>query len=295
MHGEMDAWGNKMQFRLGCALWACQDWVGDFFPGAARSPDYLKLYAERLTAVEGNTTFYAMPSPETVARWAQETPAEFRFCPKFPKWVTHAGPLAPRLGQALAFWERMQGLGDRLGPIFAQLPPSYGPEQLEDLQRFLAALPLAAGQFAVEVRHPAWFQPTAAIALTQCLTDLGIGRVLLDTRPVYEVADDPQRLSARKKPRLPVVFQQTAPFTLIRYISHPEWETNLPFVADWADPIATWLQSGTEIYCIVHCPIEARSPANADALYHFLTRRGLDLPPLPWHAIAPEPTQLTLF
>ncbi len=283
-----------MQFRLGCALWAYKEWAGSFFPATARSPDYLRLYGERLTMVEGNTTFYSLPSVETVARWAKDTPAAFRFCPKFPKWVTHQGLLSPRLAQALEFWERMQGLGDRLGPLFVQLPPSYGPDALADLQAFLAALPLSAGQVAVEVRHPEWFQPAAAIALSACLTELGVGRVLLDTRPVYDVPDDPQIWSERKKPRLPVVFEQTAAFSLVRYISHPQWELNLPFLADWVEPIATWLQADTAVYFCVHCPVEVRSPGNADAIYHYLTAQGLELPPLPWHAIAPEPVQLTL-
>ncbi len=67
----------------------------------------------------------------------------------------------------------------------------------------------------MEVRHPDWFKPPQAEALNECLKALGVGRVLLDTRPIYEVADDPQLDSERKKPRLPVSFSLTAPFCLI--------------------------------------------------------------------------------
>ncbi len=63
-------------FYLGCPLWAYKDWVGDLFPPGARASDFLRLYSRRLTTVEGNTTFYATPRPEMVARWAAETPRE---------------------------------------------------------------------------------------------------------------------------------------------------------------------------------------------------------------------------
>lgn len=82
--------------RIGCAVWAYPGWIGDLFPPGTRSSEFLKLYSRQLTTVEGNTTFYATPSPATVARWAAETPASFRFCCKLPREVSHAGPLAEK-------------------------------------------------------------------------------------------------------------------------------------------------------------------------------------------------------
>ena len=57
-------------FYLGCPMWGYKAWVGtDFFPAKTPASDFLRLYSRRLTCVEGNTTFYALPSEETVARW----------------------------------------------------------------------------------------------------------------------------------------------------------------------------------------------------------------------------------
>ena len=110
-------------FYLGCAIWAYKGWLGDFFPPGSVASHFLKLYAQRLTTVEVNATFYSTPTPETVGRWAEQTPEHFQFCPKFPRTVTHAGPLQPHTNEAMDFIQLMQGLGPRLGPIFAQLPP----------------------------------------------------------------------------------------------------------------------------------------------------------------------------
>src|SRR5438093_4164753 len=128
-------------FYIGCAIWGYKDWVGDLFPPGSKSGDLLALYSRRLTTVEGNTTFYAVPNLEVVQRWAAETPESFRFCFKIPREISHSGHLARKTGETLAFVERMSGLGERLGPFFLQLPASYDPAQIDDLARWLVDWP----------------------------------------------------------------------------------------------------------------------------------------------------------
>ena len=281
-------------FRIGCAIWAYKGWVGELFPADSRSSEFLRLYSQRFTTVEGNTTFYSVPDQETIARWAAETPDTFEFCLKLPKTITHAGLLRSTLPDALAFLERMQGLGDRLGPTFAQLPPSYGPANLDDLAAFLTELPHRDLEFAVEVRHPDWFQEPHASRLTDLLQQLGVGRVLLDSRPIYEAPDDPQLHSERRKPNVPLQPSVTAPFSLIRFISHPEVALNQRFMVEWVQWINQWLQQGTRVYFFVHCPVEERSPANARHFQRLLEQHNVSVPPLPWDSIY-TPTQLNLF
>ncbi|MDX2228751.1 MAG: DUF72 domain-containing protein [Leptolyngbyaceae cyanobacterium bins.349] len=281
-------------FWIGCALWGYKDWVGELFPSGSRSPDFLKLYGERLTAVEGNTTFYSVPDADTIARWAADTPPGFRFCPKFPQQITHRGPLQPKIQLAQQFITQMQGLGDRLGPLFAQLPPRYSPAQFTDLALFLTELAEVGVEIALEVRHLDWFQAPHRDRLHELLIRLQMGRVLLDTRPIYDVPDDPQLEGDRKKPRVPVDYSITANFSLIRYISHPHWELNLPFLQDWKPMLNQALQQHTRIYLFVHCPVEARSPANARSLHQWLGQQGAIVPPLPWNQLTPPPAQLTL-
>lgn len=255
----------------------------------------MQLYSQRFTTVECNATFYSIPSESTVDRWVQETPSGFEFCPKFPRSITHDGPLHLKIDAALNFIELMQRLGDRLGPMFAQLPPSYGPEQLSDLHTFLTAIQLCGSPLALEVRHPAWFHPPHAEKLAELLHTLQIGRVLLDSRPIYQGPDDPQRHSQRRKPNLPLQPMVTAPFSIIRYISHPTLSLNQQFMDDWVRDLSQWLAHQTRIYFFVHCPVEEHSPHNAQYFYRLLQQQQVPVPPLPWDQLVDEPKQLSLF
>src|SRR5215211_3877232 len=90
------------QFYIGCAVWAYKDWVGELFPPGSKSGEFLALYSRRLTTVEGNTTFYAIPKAEIVQRWAAETPETFRFCFKIPREISHSGHLARKADETRA-------------------------------------------------------------------------------------------------------------------------------------------------------------------------------------------------
>ncbi|MEM6255202.1 MAG: DUF72 domain-containing protein [Cyanobacteria bacterium P01_D01_bin.156] len=285
-------------FRIGCAVWAYKEWLGDFYPQGSRATDFLRLYGERMTCVEGNTTFYSIPSADMVQRWAEKTPADFRFCPKLPRTVTHEGTLMPQLASALDFLKLMQGLGPRLGPIFAQLPPRYSPAAFADLEQFVTCWPHEQKPVAVEVRHLDWFKPPYSGRLDALLCHFGVGRVLLDTRPIYtwsNPVEDPQLRSERKKPRVPLLPTATASFVLVRYISHPKLDRNRDFLAEWVDYVGNWLAQGVSVYFFVHCPEEAQSPAIARYFQEQLEKAGINVPPLPWSLIQAPPQQLGLF
>lgn len=283
------------EFRLGCAVWSYRGWLGDFYPSGAVAKDLLRLYGDRLTAVEGNTTFYAVPPGETVQRWREQTPREFRFCLKFPQTVTHQGLLMPRLTDAWAFIERVQPLGDRLGCIFAQLPPNYAPNHYEDLRQFLQELRSCPIQIGIEVRNSHWFEPAPKAQLNQLLTTHNITKVLLDTRPIYNCPDDPQARSQRKKPRLPLHPELTNHLAIVRFISHPNPQYNETYLNEWTQHIQEWWTDHKNIYFFVHCPTEEHSPRTAKYFQEKLENTGISIPPLPWQALPPEPQQLTLF
>lgn len=284
-----------MNFRLGCAVWSYKGWVGKFYPPGSRTKEFLRLYSQRLTTVEGNTTFYAVPDRDTIARWAAETPRGFEFCLKLPRELTHKGLLQHSIPGALSFIEQVSGLGDRTGPIFAQLPPRYSPSLLDDLTTFLSALPRHEIPLALEVRHPDWFGEPYASQLTNVLQQLGVGRVLLDSRPIYDGPEDAQIQSERRKPKLPLELSVTAPFSLIRFISHPQQEVNQTFLEEWVVLVDRWIRQGRRIYFFVHCPIEARSPNNARYFQQLLEKQSVPVPPLPWNNIDQSDNQLSLF
>ncbi|PLZ80274.1 hypothetical protein CBP16_13610, partial [Fischerella thermalis WC217] len=97
------------------------------------------------------------------------------------------------------------------------------------------------------------------------------------------------------KPKLPVQFSITAPFSLIRFISHPNLEINQPFMAEWVTQIQQWLQQGKRIYFFVHCPLEERSPNTARHFQKLLEQNGVKVPPLPWDNLDSPPNQLNLW
>ena len=286
-----------MQFRLGFAVWAFKGWEGGFYPVGVRQADTLHLYAERATVVEGNSVFYGIPSAAVMARWVEQTPAHFRFCPKIPRAISHSGPLAPRIAEALSFHDHMRaGLGQRLGPIFLQLPPVYSPLAGPDLARLLNAWRRHTHHpLLVEVRHRDWFAPAVMARLDTLLSRLSLGRVILDTRPIYSGTDDPQRESPNKKPALPVIATAPGPITMVRFISHPDSDRNLRALHEWTGRIHRWLAAGKETYFFMHCPKEQFSPANARIFQRMLEDQGAPVPPLPWDALPPDPSQQGMF
>ncbi len=288
------------KFYLGCAVWAYKGWIGDFYPKGSRSTEFLHLYSDRLTTVEVNSTFYVIPDRQTIERWAKDTPSGFRFCPKFPKQFTHNGLLLPHIQQTLPFLDLISSFGDRLGASFVQLPPSYSPSNFGDLENFLKALPTKDYRIALEVRHPDWFSAPHSDRLDALLQNLGMGRVLLDSRPIYQLPSNDEIDSAlfeqeRRKPNLPLQPVITAPFSIVRFISHPDRDLNTPFLQEWGTHLRDWLANGTQVYFFMHCPIEERSPHNAKYFQEMLEKANVPVPALPWNNLVPPPQQLTLF
>src|SRR5260370_38511514 len=98
---------------IGCPMWGYKEWVGEFFPPHTPQSDFLRLYSRKLTTVEGNTTFYAIPAAETVARWRAQTPQTFRFCFKIPRGISHTPGLGNHRQQPSFFTARIRGLWQR--------------------------------------------------------------------------------------------------------------------------------------------------------------------------------------
>jgi uncharacterized protein YecE (DUF72 family) len=285
-----------MPISIGCAVWSYPGWIGEVYPPKTPSKDFLRVYSHHFPAVEGNTTFYAIPDRVTISRWISQTPLGFKFCLKFPRAITHNGLLEPYILPAQAFITQMQELGDKLGVMFIQLPPNYAPsEGLRDLTAFLTVLSQQNVSIALEVRHLDWFKSPHRERLNELLTGLGIGRVILDSRPIYEADKSGEVAIACKKPRVPIDLMLTAPFTLIRYVSHPVQSANKIWLEGWAKQIQTWLQQDTQVYMFVHCPVEAKSPINARYLHEILVGCGVSIDLLPPRFIDDSPVQLNLF
>ena len=285
-----------MTFYLGCPMWGLKTWVGAFFPAGAKQREFLSLYSRRLNTVEGNTTFYAVPSLEIVARWRDETPPGFMFCFKFPQTITHYRRLLNAQAETRKFLQCLETLGDRGGPAFLQLPPNFAGHNLPALIAYLDDLPRDF-RYAVEVRHLDFFNSPAETALDQALAERQIARVLIDVRGLRsaEPTDETTRLSQERKPDVPVRYARTAPFAFVRFIGHPALSANAELFEDWAGRTADWLKADDDVFFFLHNSDDTNSPRLAREFHARLARRS-PLPPLPaWPADATAPQQPALF
>jgi uncharacterized protein YecE (DUF72 family) len=142
----------------------------------AADGSHLRRYASRFAAVEINSSFYRSHRRETYQRWADSVPDGFRFSVKAPKLLTHEHGLE-NTGDALrAFLGEIAGLGEKLGCVLVQLPPSlaYDPRAVESF--FTALRRRYHGAAACEPRHPTWFTGAA----DRRLDAHGVARVAAD-------------------------------------------------------------------------------------------------------------------
>ena len=274
---------------IGGPIWAYKGWAGRFYPPKTKPSDYLKEYSKRLTAVEANTTFYAVPSLETIQNWVNDTPDTFRFCPKLPRFISHTGRLESHIDEAARFLDTMSHLGERLGPMFLQLPPRYSPANFNDLQTFLEAWQ-SWHPLAVEVRHMGWFEPQTFANLNGLLSAHNMARVVIDTRPIRRLQGDKiltgtvyeRMLAAReRKPDVPVIPDRTASFTFLRYIGHPMIDENTSYMDEWSEHISRWLHENIDVYLFCHCPDERFSPSICRK-FHQAISSFTRLAALPW-------------
>ena len=175
--------------RVGIGGWVFAPWRGEFYPKGLQQARELEHASRKLTSIEINGTFYRTQKPDSFRKWAQETPDDFVFSLKGPRYTTHRRVLA----EAGSSVERFFGSGvlelkGKLGPVLWQLPPTkaFNPDDftafLELLPRTLDGRPI---RHAVEVRH-ASFVTADFIAL---LRKHAVAPVLVDSEKHPMIAD----------------------------------------------------------------------------------------------------------
>jgi uncharacterized protein YecE (DUF72 family) len=138
---------------IGCAGWSLGR---EYWPQFPAEGTHLQRYAARFNGVEINSSFYRPHRRQTYERWADSVPEGFRFSVKVPKQITHELRLA-QSDQALEeFLAQCGGLGDRLGCLLVQLPPSlvFDPTIVEGF--FVALRQRFDGAVIIEPRHESW-------------------------------------------------------------------------------------------------------------------------------------------
>lgn len=191
---------------VGVSGWSFPEWKDTFYEGVPKSR-WLEHYSNVLSTVEVNYTFRRTMAESTAEKWRSQVAPGFRFAVKAHQRITHMTRLSDPEGTVPHFLEGCTRLGDRLGPILFQLPPTF-PRNDDRLERFLAGLPSNISP-AFEFRHPTWYETPVYDLLEQA----GAALVLAETdgHPVSDVI--------------------TAPFTYLRL---RKTEYSEPDLAAWA-------------------------------------------------------------
>jgi len=191
---------------VGTSSWADPGFVEEWYPKGMAARDRLAWYAERFEAVELNSSFYAVPARDTVARWAEVTPPGFTFDVKLHQLLSRHSArleslppdlrdgarttargrvvLEPELERAVAerFLEELSPLEEagKLGAFLLQLTPAFDPREheLSELESLLDVL--APHPVAIELRHRGWVQDERAEATFAWLSDHKAAFVCVD-------------------------------------------------------------------------------------------------------------------
>ncbi|OOG42034.1 DUF72 domain-containing protein [Rhodanobacter sp. C05] len=148
------------RIRVGIGGWNYAPWRNNFYPAGLVQRRELEYASRQLRTIEINGTYYGAQKAATYAKWAAETPDDFVFSLKAPRYITEGKRLA-EVGKGIGSFVHggLAEMGDRLGPILWQLPPSR-PFDAKDLAGFLDALPRELNgqplRHVLEVRHPSF-------------------------------------------------------------------------------------------------------------------------------------------
>jgi len=237
---------------VGTSGWQYRDWRDSFYPRGVAQSGWLRHYADRFAAVEVNNSFYRLPERATFEAWRAATPDDFVFAIKMSRYLTHVRRLRDPEEPVRRFFERAEGLGEKLGPVLLQLPPT--------LQVDLARLAGALDRFppgvrvAVEPRDDSWF-------------DEGLRTLLAERGAAPCLADSPRRVT-------PV--WRTAAWGFVRF--HEGQSTPRPCYGEsalttWAERIASLWDDRADVFCYFNN--DARACAVRDAItFAGLARRA---------------------
>lgn len=265
--------------RVGISGWTYPPWRGVFYPTGLPQRAELAYVAERLTSVEINGSFYSLQRPDSFRGWYAQTPPGFVFSVKGGRFITHMKKLRD-VATPLAnfFASGVLALGEKLGPILWQLPPTlgYDPHRLAE---FFGQLPRSTGEaawlarrhderlagraltdggtdrplrHAVEVRHRSFADGSATPAFTDLLREHAVAVVVADTAG-----------------RWPLICDVTADFAYVRLHGDVELYTSgysAEALAGWAGLLRGWTDQGHDAYVYFDNDVKVRAPFDAMAL-----------------------------
>lgn len=232
---------------VGCTGWSMKEWLGKVYPNGAKTKDYLKHYGIQFNTIELNTTHYRIPTEDTIKKWIKEVPEDFRYCPKIPQSISHSRELGFGTNRTTSFCEVIQGLGERLGCCFMQLPPYFGYNKMGILKHFLESFPPHTNvPLALEIRHETWFNSQKNfVSFSQLLENFQNPFVITDVAGRRDVLH----------------MGITSPTTMIRFVGNGLHPTDYSRIDAWVERLQSWFEQGLQTaYFFTHEPDNILAP-----------------------------------
>ena len=198
--------------RVGTSGYFYRSWRGRFYPKDLPLSEFFAYYQEHFDTVEINASFYRFPTRDSVRRWYREAREGFLYAVKAHREITHIKRFRDP-ERVKEFYGVVSELGEKLGPILFQLPPSFRYSE-ENLGRILSSLD-PSFKNAVEFRHPSWWREEVYQAFRE-----------------HRVA-----FVSVSAPRLPEEFVDTA-FAYLRFHGRSAWyryDYSDEELAEWAE------------------------------------------------------------
>ncbi len=243
-----------MTLVIGTSGWQYASWRGRLYPHGVPTARWLEHYADRFATVESNNAFYRLPERRTFADWAARTPDDFVMAVKASRYLTHVRRLREPEQPVRRLVERLEGLGDKCGPVLLQLPPTLR-QDLDALDGTLRAFPSSL-RVAVEPRHPSWFED-------------GTRRLLERRRAALCLVDRPASTAPH---------WATAPWGYVRF--HEGRAAPRPCygrraLATWVERLSQCWTPGADVYCFFNNDEAGCAPHDARMLALAADRVGL--------------------
>ena len=248
---------NPLQVYVGCAKWNKQE-LKNFYPRGTK--DELGYYASQFNSIELNATFYRIFPAAQYETWRSESPKYFRFFPKVVQNVSHLRRLNDMAYPVLDnYLDATLGFGEKLGTIFLQLHPNFGPKNWDRVERLVRYWPREV-PLAMEFRHTDWYNDsTVAQELYALLEENRIANIITDT--------------AGRRDLLHMRLTNNEAFVRFVGANHRSDRTRL---SEWVDRLDTWHAKGLrKIHFFIHQNLEEESPLLAA---YFIRKLNKTLP-----------------
>lgn len=243
-----------MMVRIGTSGWVYQHWRERFYPRESSTANWLPFYASHFDTVEVNNSFYRLPSRETFAQWASQTPEGFAFSVKGHRFITHMKKMKGVEEPLKRFFAATDGLADKLTIVLWQLPPNLKADA-KRLDAFLSSLPHHCAH-AVEFRHPSWWQDKAALKV---LERHGVAHCVPIVPPL------PKELA--NIVTAPIVYLRFHGWDGLYAGCFPDDELSW-----WAERIKEWRRQGLTVFAYFNNDVNAYAVQNAQTLKRLMQR-----------------------